>query len=119
MVEVMRQYAKLQKQSGSPKLSLEDQVLVAMPLLALNIAPNFILRAYWYVYESTICRTVHKLVSTLIRSGKFRCAGKKSLLQGKVPEALVVDVTESPRERPKSQQKQFSSGKKKRPTFKS
>ena len=55
----------------------------------------------------------------MIRSGKFRLPGKKSLLQGAVPETIVVDVTESPIERPKRRQKQFYSGKKKRHTFKS
>ena len=30
MVEVMRKHSKLKKKSGSPKLSLEDQVLVAL-----------------------------------------------------------------------------------------
>ena len=55
----------------------------------------------WSVSESTVCRIVPKVETTLIRSGKFRLPGKKSLLQGAVPETIVVDVTESPIERPK------------------
>lgn len=73
----------------------------------------------WGVSESTVCRTVHKVETTLIRSGKFRLAGKKSLLRGKVPETVAIDVTESPIERPQQRQKQFYSGKKKRHTLKS
>lgn len=38
---------------------------------------------------------------------------------GQVPETVVVDVTESPIERPVRKQKQFYSGKKKQHTFKS
>ncbi len=68
--------------------------------------------------ESTVCRVVHKVETTLIRSGKFRLPGKKSL-QGKVPQVVVVDVTASPVERPRRGQKQFSSGKNKRHTFQS
>ena len=74
----------------------------------------------WGVSESTICRTVQKVETALIRSGKFRLPGKKSLLQpGKIPETVVIDVTESPIERPKRGQRQFYSGKHKRHTHKS
>ena len=51
----------------------------------------------------------------------FRLPGKKALLKGGLsqPEVVVMDVTETPIERPKRKQKEFYSGKKKRHTLKS
>ncbi|MEX0270960.1 hypothetical protein AB3R30_17605 [Leptolyngbyaceae cyanobacterium UHCC 1019] len=63
--------------------------------------------------ESTICRTVQRVETSLIRSGKFRLPGKKHLFTNPdPPKTIVVDVTESPIERPKRYQKRFYSGKK-------
>ncbi len=119
MVEVMRQqHNQLKKKSGSPKLSLEDQVLVGLQYWR-EYRTYFHISGDWGVSESTVCRIVHNVETTLIRSGKFRLPGKKSLLMGQVPETVVVDVTESPIERPVRHQKQFYSGKKKQHTFKS
>jgi hypothetical protein len=56
-----------------------------------------------------------------MQSGMFRLPGKKALLKGGLsqPEVVVMDVTETPIERPKRKQKEFYSGKKKRHTLKS
>ena len=54
-----------------------------------------------------------------MRSARFRLPGKKSLRLGLIPDTIVVDVTESPIERPQRGQKQFYSGKQKQHTFKS
>ncbi len=118
MVGVMHQYTKLKKTSGSPKLSREDQVLVALKYWRsdrtyCNLASD------GGVSESTVCRTVHPVENTLIRSGRFSLPGKKSLRQEQNLEIVAFDVTESPIERPKHGQKRFYSGKKKHHTFKS
>lgn len=118
LVEVMRHHAQLKKKSGSPKLSLEDQVLVALQYWR-EYRTYFHIAQDWGVSESTVCRIVHQVETTLIRSGKFRLAGKKSLLLGAALETVAIDVTESTIERPKRGQKRFYSGKKKRHTFKS
>ena len=55
----------------------------------------------------------------LIASGLFRLPGKKQLLKGfGKPQVTVMDVTETPIQRPKRRQKWFYSGKKKRHTLK-
>lgn len=55
----------------------------------------------------------------LMASGLFRLPGKKHLIRGfGRPEIIVMDVTETPIERPKQRQKWFYSGKKKRHTLK-
>ena len=118
MVEVMREHTQHKKKSGCPKLSLEDQVLVALQYWRED-RTYFHIAQDWQVSESTVCRVVHKVETILIRSGKFRLAGKKSLLLGPVLATVAIDVTESTIERPKRRQKQFYSGKKKRHTFKS
>lgn len=70
--------------------------------------------------KSSVCRIVHWVESTLIVSGKFRLGGKKSLLTlSQKPKTVVMDVTESPIERPKHGQKRFYSGKQKRHPLKS
>jgi DDE superfamily endonuclease len=73
----------------------------------------------WEVSESTICRIVHWVKDHLIHSGRFRLPGKKELLKGFGRlEVVVMDVTETPIERPKRRQRKFYSGKKKRHTLK-
>ena len=68
-------------------------------------------------YQNQPSVGVPKVETLLMRSGKFRLLGKKSLLQPEHrPEMVVVDVTEFPIKRPKRRQKQFYSGKKKRHT---
>jgi hypothetical protein len=65
MVGVMRQYIKLKKTSGSPKLSREDQVLVALQYWR-EYRTYFHIASDWGVWESTVCRTVHKVENTKI-----------------------------------------------------
>lgn len=51
--------------------------------------------------ESTVCRIVQWVEDQLMQSGQFRLRGKKALVQGfEVPEVVVIDVTQSPIERP-------------------
>lgn len=120
MVWVMRMHTPPRLKSGRPsKLSLEDQVLVTLQYWR-EYRTYFHIGETWGVSEATICRIVYSVENTLIRSGRFRLPGKKWLLQGhEIPAVVVVDVTETPIERPKHRQKQFYSGKKKRHTLKS
>ncbi|MEH1809779.1 transposase family protein [Nostoc sp.] len=66
----------------------------------------------WQVSESTVCRTVHWVETTLISSSRFRLGGKKSFLtSSQKSKTAVMDVTKSQIERPKRGQKCFYSGK--------
>lgn len=77
-----------------------------------NIELIFIYRAYWKIDESTVCRIVKKIENILIKSRKFSLPGKKKLLDSSENEKLILmDVMESPIERPKKHQKRFYSGK--------
>ncbi len=101
-----------------PKLCLEGQVLVALEYWR-EYRTYFHIGTDWEVSESTVCRIVHWVEDSLMRSGLFRLPGKKRLVQGfGRPEVVVMDVTETPIERPKRKQRSFYSGKQKQHTLK-
>jgi len=99
-------------------LTLEEQVLVALEYWR-EYRTYFHIGTSWGVSESTICRIVTDIESTLMKTGKFRIPGKKALLKDSdYPEFVVMDVTETAIERPKKKQKRYYSGKKKCHTLK-
>ncbi|MFN5261690.1 MAG: IS5 family transposase [Pseudanabaena sp.] len=113
MMELMQQAAKSKGKGGvKAKLSLEDQILVTLQYWR-EYRTYFQIASDCEVSESTICRTVKKVENVLIKSEKFRLAGKKSLWQEQPPALIAIDVTETKVERPKHHQKHFYSGKKK------
>lgn len=103
---------------GSPdKASLEDKLLIAL--------------SYWREYrtyahigvscgysESQVCRIIKWCEDVFIASGRFTVGGKKELLTIDKESVILIDVTESPIQRPKKRQKRYYSGKKKRHTMK-
>lgn len=108
------------KTRGCPrKLGIEEQILVTLEYWR-EYRTYFHIATNWGVSESTICRIVHRVENMLMASRLFRLPGKKYLIKSfeKIP-VIVMDVTETPVERPKRQQKRFYSGKKKRHTLKS
>jgi hypothetical protein len=101
MVAVLRT-AKQQLKPGRPsKLSLEDQVLITLEYLR-EYRTYFHVAQSWGIYESTAYRIIRTVEDTLIRCGQLSLPGKKKLLEpNHAIEVVVVDVTESPIERPK------------------
>ncbi|MCC5668489.1 IS5 family transposase [Nostoc sp. CHAB 5784] len=120
MIEVVRSRSKTKLKTGRPgKLSLEDQLLMTLKYWR-EYRTYFHIGQSWGVNESTVYRIIRKIEDILISSREFSLPGKKKLSYPNYQtEVVVVDVTESPIERPKKKQKQFYSGKKKRHTFKS
>lgn len=102
MVSVLEQQQLQKRKPGRPpKLSLEDQLLLALQYWR-EYRTYFHIAQSWNINESTAFRIVRHVENTLIRSGRFSLPGKKALLQpDSVLEVVVVDVTESPVERPK------------------
>jgi len=110
--------ASHKKPGRPPELIIEDQVLVVLQYWREY-------RTYYHIgldfgiAESTVCRLVHQIENILIKSRKFSLPGKKKLLEPSGLEDLVVmDVMESPIERPQRGQKAFYSGKQKEHTLK-
>ncbi|MBA2306950.1 hypothetical protein H0W26_02355 [Candidatus Dependentiae bacterium] len=68
--------------------------------------------------ESNTYATIKWVEDTLIKSKEFHLPGRKALLKSdRELKVVLIDVTESPIERPKKQ-KQFYSGKKKHHSLK-
>ena len=84
-----------------PKLSLADQLLMTL-LYWREYRTLFHLGQDFGVTESTASRIVRKTEDRLIRSEQFHLPGRKALHASDTEwEVVVVDVTESPVERPK------------------
>jgi len=93
-------------------LTLEEQVLVALEYWR-EYRTYFHIGTSWGVSESTICRIVTDIESTLMKTGKFRIPGKKALLKDSdYPEFVVMDVTETAIERPKKNRKYITQARK-------
>jgi hypothetical protein len=119
MVRVIKAEEKKKKKSGRPpKLRIEDQILITLQYLR-EYRTYYHIGQDWKLSESAVCRIIIKIENLLIRSRKFSLPGKKELW--KMPsdnQAVVMDVMESPIERPQKEQKQFFSGKQKKHTLK-
>jgi hypothetical protein len=88
------------KRGGQCKLSVEDQLLLVLEYWR-EYRTQFHIATTWRISESAVCRLISKVETLLMHSGKFRLPGKKQLYQNAYTwEVLVVDVTESPIERP-------------------
>lgn len=102
MLAVLRQHQAPKRKPGRPtKLSLEDQLLLTLQYWR-EYRTLFHVAASWGVHEATACRTIRQVEDALVKSGAFRLPGKKKLLEPDHQwEVVIVDVTESPIERPK------------------
>ena len=105
--------------AGRPtKLNRPEQLLIALQYWR-EYRTYFHIAQDWAISESTVSRIVKRVETVLIQSGRFRLPGKKDLLQeGENPDVILLDVTETPIERPKVKQKDYYSGKKKQHTLK-
>lgn len=101
MVEVLQpDLERAGKRGGQPKLGVEDQLLITLEYWR-EYRTYFHISKSWDIHESTVCRIVRKVEQLLIRSGAFKLPGKKQLHQSAEQwKILVVDVTETPIERP-------------------
>ncbi len=102
MTSLLRPHLDRQgKRGGQCKLAVEDQLLVALEYWR-EYRSQFHIAETWGVSESTVCRIVQKVETLLLQSGKFRLPGKKQVYQ-KADEwtVVLVDVAETPIERPK------------------
>ena len=120
MVRVLKpEWRATPKPGKKPTLNLEDRVLVALEYWR-EYRTYFHIGSSWGISESTVCRIVHWVEETLLRSRQFRRPGKRQLVRGfSTPTVVIVDVTETPIERPKRRQRAFYSGKQKCHTIKS
>ena len=101
MMSVLEQI-ELQKPPGRPsKLSIENQLLMTLEYWR-EYRTYFPMGQTWGVNESTAYRIVRKIEDRRVSSRAFTLPGKKKLRQSNDKlEVVVVEVTETPVERPK------------------
>lgn len=88
------------KRGPKPKLSIEDKLL--MMLMYYREYRTFLhISADYGISETQCWRIITSLEQLLIKSKIFHLPGKKSLQQSNSFEIVLVDVAESPIERPK------------------
>lgn len=107
MVEVVsKRLTKMRRKTGRPsKLSIEDQVLMTLEYWR-EYRTFFHLATSWGLHESNVCRIIQRVEDILTKSRAFRLPGKKRLQPADHRvEFIVVDVTETPIERPKKSRK--------------
>jgi len=102
MVEGLRKVAEGKRKAGRPsKLGLENQVLMTLMYLRENRTYFHIGHAYG-VNASTAYRIVRHVENTLSQEEAFKLPGKRQLQASDLELSFViVDVTETPIERPK------------------
>ena len=113
MVElVSRRLTRTRRKTGRPpKLSVEDQVLLTLEYWR-EYRTLFHLATSWGLHESNVCRVIRRVEDILIKSKAFKLPGKKRLQPADHQiEFVVVDVSETPVERPKKSSEPITAAK--------
>jgi hypothetical protein len=109
---LQKEFDKLHRQGGSPpKLPVENKLLITLKYLREYRTMESIGHDYG-VSKSTVCETIQWVENTLAKDKTFKLPGKKVLKETSDTIAyIVVDVTESPIQRPKKNKKSTIRGK--------
>ena len=100
------------KRGPKPKLSTEDKLL--MMLMYYREYRTFLhISSDYGISEAQCWRIITSLEQLLIKSKLFHLPGKKVLQQANSFEIVLVDVAESPIERPKKNSENTTQGKRK------
>ncbi|BAU44954.1 transposase family protein [Leptolyngbya sp. O-77] len=105
MVEVLRPHLgphldRQGQRGGQAKLSVEDQLLVALEYWR-EYRSQFHIAVSWGIHETTVGRIVRKVEDLLVKGGRFRLLSQRPLYQpGWEWKVMMVDVGEMEIERP-------------------
>lgn len=97
--EAYEQKPKKYRGGRKKKLTIENQLILTLKYLR-HYTTQKVLSFEFEVGEATVCDTIRWVEDTLIKDGTFSLPGKKTLLEDESIEAILVDVTECPIERP-------------------
>jgi hypothetical protein len=101
MKGVLEQRHQKKRKSGRPAaLDLDDQLVLTLSFLR-EYRTHHHLALEWGVEETTVRRTIERVENALVKSQAFKLPGRKALRDQIEFEVVVVDVTETPAERPK------------------
>ncbi len=104
MLDCLTLYRQNNKKHASrgrpPKLSYADQLLLLL-MYYREYRTQFHIGLTYGLSESRVCETIKDLEAILIKDSRFHLPGKKQLLRAQSSvEVVLLDVTESPVERP-------------------
>ncbi|MDR2729303.1 MAG: transposase family protein [Treponema sp.] len=110
---LQEEFSKLHKGGSSPpKLPVADKLTITLKYLREYRTMESI-GADYGVSKSTVCETVQWVGDTLAKGKTFKLPGRKVPKKAEdTIQYIVVDVTESPIQRPKRGQKEYYSEKK-------
>jgi hypothetical protein len=111
---LQKAYGTLHQKGGKPsKLTVEDKLYITLKYLREYRSMDSIAAEYGVVCKGTVCRSIQWVEDTMVAEGTFALPGKKKLRRKSAAMQYgVVDVTESPINRPQKDQKGYYSGKK-------
>lgn len=112
MVEAVSSHlSRKRRVSGRPpKLPVEDQVLMTLEYWR-EYRTFFHLATSWGLHESSVWRIIRRVEDILTKSQDFKLPGKKKLQPADHQiEFVVVDVAETPIERPKKSSGRITAG---------
>ena len=109
MVEQLRPHLdRTGKRGGQAKLSVEDQLLVALDYWR-EYRSQFHIAVSFGIHETTVCRIIRKVEDILIGCGKFRLPSQRQLYQPDWAwKVLLIDVGEVEIERPKKNKERIT-----------
>jgi hypothetical protein len=110
---LQKKYDTLHQNGGKPpKLTVEDKLCITLIYLREHRTMDSIAVEYG-VCKGTVCLSIQWVEDTLTEDGTFALPEKKVLGRKSASiKYVVVDVTESPINRPEKDQKEYYSGKK-------
>jgi hypothetical protein len=93
---------KAGQRGGQPGFIVEDQLLITLEYWR-EYRTQFHIAQSRETSEATVCRTIRRVEDALAQAGYSHLPGQKSLVQedGGAYERIVIDVSETPIERPK------------------
>lgn len=110
MVEILSAAHKAKRWHGgrNSKLCVEDQLLITLEYLR-EYRTYFHIGTSYGISESAAYKTIRWAEDTLIKHHDFALPGKKALLnKGSVSDIVLMDVTESPIQRPKKSKRDIT-----------
>lgn len=104
MLEVVTSYKQRNRKHPTrgtpPKLSYADKILLLL-MYYREYRTQFHIGVTYGIAESTVCEIIKEIEHILIKDKRFHLPGKKALLkEANHFKVVLVDVTESPVERP-------------------
>lgn len=102
VLEEFKSCSRKHPSRGTPaKLSHADKLLLLL-MYYREYRTQFHIGVTYGISESRVCEIIKETESILIKDSRFHLPGKKSLLKEEAQfEVVLIDVTESPVERPK------------------